>query len=183
MRDPRPATEAEIEQYANDWRLYANEHLEDKRKARGPNVELLDEVRWGSSGNLTFNLTALALAGQQTIQQIIDITVPARVWSLHFAMTLVGKQVLPVGDAVNAFIKVTVGIGSSTIDFGRTLLGTAMVANPFDPTSMLTTDLIVSDVPARKILVSAFVLYTAAIGNAPETQVVRIDAAAAPVIR
>lgn len=178
LRDPSEATEPEAEDFANRWGLYANQHLRDQEKPRSPNQEQLDEVRWGDSKLFTFVFGA---GGTQSlfVPQIIDVTTPGRVWSVHIAMTLL-SQVLPVGDAVNAFVSVKAGVGSSIITMSRALSGASMVVNPFDPTSQLTTDLIIPDVPARKLMASAVVTYTAAIA---ETMNVRIDVAASPVMR
>jgi hypothetical protein len=180
MRDNlRPATVAEEEDFANRWGIYANELVDDRAHPASPSEEGLDEVRWGDSKTLQFVFAAPGTA-VQTIPQIIDLTRPARVWSIHLAMTLLTPTLLPGADVINAFMKISTGVGSSVINFSRTLQGTTFVINPFDPTSQSTTDTIVSDVPARKILVAAFVLYQAA---APVTVNVRIDAAASPVLR
>jgi len=175
MRDTSPATEAEAEDFANRWGLYANEHVRNKHKKPGPNHEANDEIRWGDKALFQLSFP-IAGAQSRSLEQFIQVLRPARVWSLNLALTLLSpNNAIAAGDTVQAIFRITLGVGASRIFMGRVLNQATFLNVP-----PLTTNVIIDAVPASQIIVGVDLTYTAA---AAREVSIAIDAAASPVMR
>jgi hypothetical protein len=181
MWDDEPATIEEQERFANRWGHYAQQHVDNQGRKPDPTVGWSDEVRWGDSKTIPFVFTA---NGSQTvnIDQIIDATAPARAWAIHVALTMVTPLEIPAVDTVAAFFIFNTGVGASTIRFRRLLDNTMFVPVPL-PGGVVqdVADLIIPDVAGRRILIGCQLQYANTHGATNIN--VRVDAAAAPVMR
>jgi len=169
--------------FQRDWGAVGSQFLRNPTASQGAQIDRGQEIKWGNSAELQFVFAAND-SQQRDVMQLLQVDAPAKAWEIHLALTMTTPLEMPAGDAVLAFFVIDVGVGSSRIKFRRLIDNAAFVPIPVIGAPGIiqsTADLVVPDVPATQILVSCRTQYNNTHGAV--TRGIRVDAAAAPVMR
>lgn len=170
------------------WGLVGHEWNEKKKGPAG--TELGDEIRWGAQQVVTIDASLGTGIFAKDSTQLIQVTRPARTFNLNLSFSLpntVALPALPNFEVTVTFI-VQLGIGSAYITRYEQLFSADLIAFAPDPSFPTRTvapivSEVITDLPAKQIIVTAHVEYQRILLAGPPIMPVLVTAAAAPVFR
>jgi len=188
--DPEGAARGFYNRGDAHWADFLRRNPDGKKPAKEPrNVEQHDEKMWGQTTQVIISTGGTGPAAAQ-IDQIVQASRPARVWSSNVAFTLQQNPALPTlpnfsGHVTCVFL---IGTGTGFITRYVELDSAQLVAPSFNPSFPFATvppsvsgELL--NFPARSILVSAHILYDRILLAAPADLQVQLTAQVAPIER
>jgi hypothetical protein len=188
--DPEGAARSFYNRGDARWGDFLKRNPDGKKPQVDPrNVEQHDEKMWGQTTQTIISTTGTGPAAAQ-IDQIVQASRPARVWSANVAFTLPQNPQLPTlpNFGVHVTFVFLIGTGTGFITRYVELDSSQLIAPSFNPSFPFATppptasgELL--NFPARSVIVSAHILYDRILIAAPADLQVQLTAQVAPIER